>query len=99
MNKKTDQQFDAADAAIKRAVTDLVSKIDQTSVRWEAVSHSYVFERALLALCAVMVKLIDDPDVGHCVGPAELKLSNALADYRDSRFEERCSPCLLEKLR
>jgi hypothetical protein len=40
----------------------------------------------LLKLCEELTKRID---AGPLLGPAELKLSNALADYRDSRFEER----------
>ena len=36
-----------------------------------------------------MTKLIDDPILVDMAGPAALKLSNALADYRDSLPSER----------
>jgi len=39
----------------------------------------------LLELCEEMTGLIDDPRVADFLGPAGIELSNALADYRDSR--------------
>jgi hypothetical protein len=36
-----------------------------------------------------MTKLIDDPELTNSMGPAMLKLSNALADFPDSRWEDR----------
>jgi hypothetical protein len=36
-----------------------------------------------------MARLIDDPDLADIMGPAMVQLSNALADFRDSRFEDR----------
>jgi hypothetical protein len=42
-----------------------------------------------LGLCDEMTKLIDDPDLANSMGPALVKLSNALADFRDSRWEDR----------
>ena len=58
-------------------------------VRWEAVAPSYIAESVLLELCAELSRLTDDPVVRNHAGPATIKLSIALADYRDSRFEER----------
>jgi hypothetical protein len=55
----------------------------------DAVAPAYIVERVLLMLCGEMTKLIDDPDLANSMGPALLKLSNALADFRDSRWEER----------
>ena len=50
----------------------------------------HIVERVLLALCDEMTKLIDHPDIAkHGMGTAMMKLSNALADYRDSRWEDR----------
>ena len=56
--------------------------------RWEdAVSPSYIVESALVELSAEVSKLTDEfKDV---VGPATSKLLDALADYRDSEFEDR----------
>ena len=49
---------------------------------------SVILESVLLALCEEMTRLIDDPDLANVMGEAMLKLSDALADYRDSRGEE-----------
>jgi hypothetical protein len=47
-------------------------------------------ERVLLALCDEMTKLIDHPNIAeHSMGTAMMKLFNALANYRDSRWEDR----------
>ena len=46
---------------------------------------------SVLALCDGMSKPIDDPVLADIAGLAELKLSNALADYRDSHPSERGS--------
>jgi hypothetical protein len=43
----------------------------------------------LLKLCDEMTKLIDKPALANTTGPAMTKLSNALADYRDSQAVER----------
>jgi hypothetical protein len=83
MTMDTDRQFQEADAAIKRTVADLVSRVEQLSSRWDAVAPSYIVQRALLELCTEMTKLIDDPLVADFAGPLTLKLSNAMADYRD----------------
>jgi hypothetical protein len=45
----------------------------------------YIVERALLELCDELAKLIDDPSLGDSIAPATLELSNALANYRNSR--------------
>ena len=63
--------------------------IKATAVQWEAVAPAYVVERALLLLCDEMTNLIDDPGLAEIMGPAMVKLSNALADFRDSKFEDR----------
>jgi hypothetical protein len=89
MDKNTGRQFQAADAAIESAVTACMSKIEQMIGRWEAVRSTYIVEGTLLALCDGMTKLIDDPILADMAGPAGLKLSNALADYRDSLPSER----------
>jgi hypothetical protein len=85
----TERQFQAADAAVERAVTAFSSKIEQMLGRWEAVAPYYIVEGVLLALCDEMTKLIDGPSVAPLVGAATLKLSNALADYRNSLPTER----------
>jgi hypothetical protein len=87
MDKNTDRQFDAADAATEKAVTAFMGKIEQLLGRWEAVSPAYIVERTLLALCDDVAKLVDKDH--PTAGPATIKLSNALADFRDSLAVER----------
>ena len=89
MNDSTKRQFKEADAAVDKAVAAFIGKIKSMSGKWDAVAPAYIAERMLLALCDKMTKLIDDPDLANSMGPAMLKLSNALADFRDSRWEER----------
>jgi hypothetical protein len=89
MSKSAERQFKEADAAIERAVTGFVSKINQMPGRWEAVAWDYIVRTTLLELCEQITKLIDDPSLATYLGPAALKLSNALADYRDSAPEEQ----------
>jgi hypothetical protein len=47
----------------------------------------------LLELCEKLTKRLDAPDLASSlIGQAEIKLSNALADYRDSHARDRGSP-------
>ena len=89
MTDSTEQQFHEADAAIDKAIVAFIGKIKSTALQWEAVAPAYVVERALLLVCNEMTKLIDDPGLAERMGPAMAKLSNALADFRDSRFDDR----------
>ena len=67
-----------------------IGKIESMSGKWDAVAHQHIVERVLLALCDEMTKLIDHPDIAeHSMGTAMMKLFNALANYRDSRWEDR----------
>jgi hypothetical protein len=59
-----------------------MSTIDRMMGRWEDVGGSYILEQLLLKLCEELAKRLDaESDLGE----ATLQLSNALADYRDSR--------------
>ena len=89
MEDSTKRQFQEADAAVDKAVAAFISKIELMSGNWDAVAPAYILERVLLSLCDEMTKLIDDPDLANVMGPAMLKLSDALADFRDSRWEDR----------
>jgi len=90
MSDITERQFQEADAAIQRGVTDFMSRIERLIVKCEAVAPAvapaYIVERLALALCAELSKLIDKSKLD--AGDATLALSNALADYRDSRSVE-----------
>ena len=89
MDSSTERQFQEADAAVDQAVPAFISEMKAMSGKWEAVAPAYIVERVLLALCDELTKLIDDPDIANSMGPPILKLSLALAEYRDSRREER----------
>jgi hypothetical protein len=89
MANNTERQFREADAAVDQAVAAFMSKIGSMSGKWEAVAPAYIVEGVLLALCDELTKLIDDPDIANSMGPAILKLSLALAEYRDSRGMDR----------
>src|SRR6478672_2990075 len=89
MNDSTKRQFQEADAAADKAIAAFIGKIESMSGKWDAVAPAYILERVLLGLCDEMTKLIDDPDLANSMEPALVKLSNALADFRDSRWEDR----------
>jgi hypothetical protein len=85
-----DRQFREADAAIKRTVGTLMNSIKQMMGLWESVAPTYIVQRVLLELSEELPKLVDDPVLAdHILESAELKLSKPLADYRNSRQEER----------
>jgi len=85
----TDSQFQAADAAVDRAVNRFLGDVERMLNTWEGVAGAYILERTLLKLCDGTSKLIDDPILAGITGTAALRLSNALLDYRDSLPEER----------
>jgi hypothetical protein len=85
----TERQFREADAAVDKAVAVFISKIESMSGKWDAVAPAYILEGVLLTLCEELTKLIDDPDLANVMGEAMLKLSDALANFRDSRWEDR----------
>jgi hypothetical protein len=82
----TERQFREADAVVDKAVAVFISKIESMSGKWDAVAPSYILEGMLLTLCEELTKLIDDPDLANVMGEAMLKLSDALANFRDSRM-------------
>jgi hypothetical protein len=82
-------QLDKADAAIAREVAAFMNRIEAMFGEWEEVERKYIVERLLLILCYRMTKLIDDPRFAEHMGQATMKLSEAMADYRDSRCVDR----------
>jgi hypothetical protein len=85
-----DRQFREADAAIKSTVGTLINSIKQMMGRWESVAPTYIVQSVLLGLSEELPKLIDDPVLAdRILGSEELKLSTALADYRESHREKR----------
>ena len=75
-------------------VAAFISKIGSMRSRWRAVSSQSIIEREALALRDEITKLIDDPNFAGSTSPEMLALSNALADYLDSRPEGREPPWL-----
>ena len=66
------------------------SRSSSMSGKWDDVAGDYIIEGVILRLCDEIAKLIDQPDFAkHNMSPAMMKLSNALADFRDARWEER----------
>jgi hypothetical protein len=88
-DRKVRREFQQADAAIERAVAAFMIKVNLMLAESQAVAPTYIVENVLLTLCEELTKLIDDPVLAEHMGPATLKLSNALADYRDSRSVDR----------
>ena len=78
------REFDKVDAAVDQAVAVFVGKIERLE-KGGVIHPAIVIERTLLRLCEEMTKLIDDEVVASGSSKAALKLSNAMADYRDSR--------------
>ena len=76
--------FRRPDAAIDEAVAAFIGQVESSLGKWDAVAPTYMIQRVLLALCVEMSEFTDDPVVRDYAGPALMKLSNALADYRDS---------------
>lgn len=88
MGDKTNQ-FDKADSAVARLVDAFMTQIELMFGKLEPVYATYIVERLLLILCHRMTKLLDDPRFAKHMGQATLKLSDAMADYRDSRCVDR----------
>jgi hypothetical protein len=82
-----ERDFHEADAAVTRAVTTFVSELEEMFGRWEIVSSSYILESALLELSEGVSEWADNLKTE--VGPATLRLFDALAAYRDAPEEDR----------
>jgi hypothetical protein len=93
MVSRSTEQFQAAEAAVQLAVRvfrrRLENIFDGCAGEWPGVAPSYILEVALVELCREMILIADDPRLVERAGPATLKLSNALADFRDSGWFER----------
>jgi len=91
--RRTERQFREADAAVERAVAALIRRIDRIEERhattdgWDGVPFQIIEELMLLKLCDALAERLDGRRTQ--IPPAILKLSNALADYRDSHWEDR----------
>ena len=80
---------DRADTAVSRVVDAFMARIGSMFGKLEPVYATYILERMLLILCHRMIRLLDNPRFAEHMAPATMKLSNAMADYRDSRCVDR----------
>jgi hypothetical protein len=87
MSASTDSQYEEINAAITQTVTDFTSEIDLMVANSDAVPPTYILAAALMDLCSGLANLGDE--LAPAVGPATRKLLAAMADYRDSRLEDR----------
>jgi hypothetical protein len=87
MTDSTDRNYEEATAAVTQAVTGFLREIDLMMGKWDAVAPTYIIEAMLVELCSRVSKITDGLD--PAVGPATRKLLAALADYRDSKLEDR----------
>jgi hypothetical protein len=72
-------------AAVGRAVTMMMSAIEGTMERWEKTAPQVIVEFALIDLCEQVPDLVESLEMG----PATKKLLAAMAEYKDSQFEDR----------
>jgi hypothetical protein len=82
MDRNTQQQFQAADAAVERFLTE----IEQMTGWWESVAAT---EHTLLRLCDGMTRLMSHASLKVRAEPEAMKLFTALHEYRDSLRSER----------
>jgi hypothetical protein len=87
MTNRTERQFEETNAAVTKAVTDFVNEIGRIIVEWDAVAPTHIIETTLMELCSRASNLTDELET--VVGPATQKLLAALAEYRDSKLEDR----------
>ena len=80
-------KFKEANAAIEEAALVFVEKIVELFGKWGEVRPSYILETALRELSELLSPVGDH--LRPALGPASLKLLDAIADYRDSRPEDR----------
>jgi hypothetical protein len=80
---------DRADRAIDEAAADIAGALNKLMDKIYAmpdVAPDYAIERLLLHLAGDLASLVNKVAQP---GSATLRLSNALADYRDSRLKDR----------
>jgi hypothetical protein len=82
-----DPKFKEADAAVEEAALVFVEKIVELFGKWEGVRPSYLLETALRELSELLSPVGDH--LKPALGPASLKLLDALVAYRDSASEDR----------
>jgi hypothetical protein len=83
MNRKEKAEFDRADRLVDQAVQAIVARISNTAAKasTDNVAYSYVIERLIARLADELAVIIDND---ACLeGDTTLRLSNALADFRD----------------
>ena len=87
MTADINPEFKEANAAIEEAALVFVEKIVELFGKWGEVRPSYILEIALRELSELLSPVGDH--LRPALGPASLKLLDALAAYRDSTSEDR----------
>jgi hypothetical protein len=83
----TNPEFKEANAVIEEAALVFVERIVELFGRWGEVRPSYILETALLELSELLSPVGDH--LRPALGPASLKLVEALTAYRDSASDDR----------
>ena len=86
-DRRHQPEFKEANAAIEEAALVFVEKIVELFGKWKEVRPSYILETALRELSELLSPVGDH--LKPALGPASLKLLDALAAYRDSASEDR----------
>jgi hypothetical protein len=85
---RAETQFSRADRHVKRTAARITSDIkkllDRWATEWPEVGQEYVVSSLLMELLLANDGILPMLDGLPYMGPATLKLSNALADYRDA---------------
>ena len=83
--------FEKADAAVDRAVRNIAGEIEKLFNRdFGEVADYDVQDALLLKLVDMLInRVVDKRYIPGSPGPATLRLSNALHDYRDSQAVDR----------
>jgi hypothetical protein len=87
MNDSTGQKFEEVEAAVKQAVANFASEIENIFGKFDPVAPSTIVEFTLLELCEELSKRADL--LRGMVGPATVKLLDAMAEYPDSPVGDR----------
>ena len=87
MTADINPEFKEANAAIEEAALVFVEKIVELFGKWGEVRPSYILETALRELSELLSPVGDH--LRPALGPASLKLLDALAAYRNSASEDR----------
>ena len=86
-DERADLEFAKASRAVDKTTATIAANINELLNKpYEAVARDWLVQCLLIRLADHHAALVDQMTKP---GPDTLKLSNALLDYRDARFEDR----------